>query len=1199
MTQAFRFSHAGSGYGGLRGAAVLTLAVLCACGGGGGGTPATAPSIATQPAGQTVTAGQTATFSVGAAGTAPLAYQWGQNGTALGGATAATYTTPATTLAMNGATFEVTVTNAGGAVTSAPAVLTVTAPPGAAISLQPLAQAVAVGQTATFAAAATGTPSPVCQWQRQDPGGAWTDVPGATWGIYSFTATLADAGAQFRLTATNAIGSATSNSATLTVGAVKPAVLVPPGNLAVLAGEVPAFTVTATGQPLPTCQWQRSGDGGATWAAVTTGSGGTTFTYAAPAAAVTDDGARFRAVLTSPAGTATSSAGILTVASAPLYLPVYASGLQGHWNAYNWDNASAPIALSFTAPAPGSYGGEAIHVQFGALNGWDAFGLGSWTDWNHIWPLYLNEFRTLEFDVYFVPGCTGVENLSFILGDAGFALEPMLVACIPGWAGMTPSQQYGHWFHVTLDVPALKPTVADFFDFLFFNGGSGPSSEPECYLAGVKLGYVERTTPPVPTLTSLTFNAGYDQATLVIGTDEATVFQVKYGIGNLGTTFQPANQDWATTHTAVLTGLTPGASYQYQAIVSDHRQDAGATPNQATLEGTFTLPAVPTAPPVFIFGPLASGASANRANLAWATDRPCTAQITYVGTGGSAFVRNLATLAQTQAFVLDLLQAGGTYAISVKATDTFGLSVTGATQVTTNALAAPTVTIAANPDTAAWTAISPYIYGINFATQITPAPRNLTLDRMGGNRWTAYNWETNASNAGSDYYFESDAYLSSSSVPGEAVRATLAADRALGMATLMTVQLQGYVAADEAGPVAQPFPDLARFLPVSYRKGAPFADPPDITDQSVFMDEFLAGLKGKFTGVDIFTDVVPTFVSLDNEPELWGSTHAEVQNGLVDPEAYLQKTIALARALKDMEPGVVLFGPVHYGFNGIVNWQNAAGFTDTFWFTDQYLQELKAASATYQKRLLDVYDFHWYTEATAGDGTRVTNLQGPSLTADQIQAIVQSPRSLWDPTYTESSWIAQYLGAPVNLLGRLQTRIDADWPGTRLSISEYDNGGDQHIAGAIAQADNLGAFGRRGLYAATLWPMSASPAYLYAAFKMFRDFDGALGQFGDKAIPAVSTNDALVTAYVSQDSTHPGRYVIVALNRSPDYQDVAFTGLPAAAGTAKVYRLDGNPANAANPAPVLAGQVPAALSSWVVTLPPLCVTTLEISPGGG
>src|SRR5205823_6853699 len=85
-----------------------------------------APTITTQPASQRVSAGQRATFTVTASGTAPLSYQWQKNGTVIGGATAASYTTPATTAADNGNQFTVVVSNAAGSVTSTAASLTVT-----------------------------------------------------------------------------------------------------------------------------------------------------------------------------------------------------------------------------------------------------------------------------------------------------------------------------------------------------------------------------------------------------------------------------------------------------------------------------------------------------------------------------------------------------------------------------------------------------------------------------------------------------------------------------------------------------------------------------------------------------------------------------------------------------------------------------------------------------------------------------------------------------------------------------------------------------------------------------------------------------------------------------------------------------------------------------------------------------------------
>src|SRR5256714_1549714 len=138
--------------------------------------PPVVPSISTQPASQTVTAGQTATFTVVATGTAPLSYQWRKSGTAISGATAPTYTTPATTSADSGAQFTVVVTNTAGSVTSNAATLTVNASATApSIPTQPASQTLAVGQTATFTVVATGTAPLSYQWQKNG-----TAITGAT-----------------------------------------------------------------------------------------------------------------------------------------------------------------------------------------------------------------------------------------------------------------------------------------------------------------------------------------------------------------------------------------------------------------------------------------------------------------------------------------------------------------------------------------------------------------------------------------------------------------------------------------------------------------------------------------------------------------------------------------------------------------------------------------------------------------------------------------------------------------------------------------------------------------------------------------------------------------------------------------------------------------------------------------------------------
>src|SRR5438105_666108 len=230
-----------------------------------------APAITTQPASQMVVAGQTATFTVTATGTAPLSYQWQKNGTAMGGATADSYTTAATTAADNGDQFTVVVSNAAGSVTSKAAALTVSSALVApTITTQPASQTVSTGQRATFTVTATGTAPLSYQWQKNG-----TAIGAATAASYTTPATTAsDNGNQFTVVVSNAAGSVTSRAAAVTVPIllVAPTITTQPASQMVTAGQAATFTVAATGTAPLSYQWQRNGTaiGGATAASYTT-----------------------------------------------------------------------------------------------------------------------------------------------------------------------------------------------------------------------------------------------------------------------------------------------------------------------------------------------------------------------------------------------------------------------------------------------------------------------------------------------------------------------------------------------------------------------------------------------------------------------------------------------------------------------------------------------------------------------------------------------------------------------------------------------------------------------------------------------------------------------------------------------------------------------------------------------------------------
>lgn len=642
-------------------------------------------------------------------------------------------------------------------------------------------------------------------------------------------------------------------------------------------------------------------------------------------------------------------------------------------------------------------------------------------------------------------------------------------------------------------------------------------------------------------------------------------------------------------------GVTNGTTYYYVVSATDA---AGTSPNSAEISAT------PIAPPLPPTGLTATAGNA-QVVLSWTASAGATSYIVGQGikSGGPYTVVSTPT---STTYTDTGLTNGTTYYYVVGAVNASGISANSNEVSATPVGAVVDVTITINP--AQTKPISPYIYGINFYSGVTGPPSNLTFDRAGGNRWTAYNWETNASNAGSDYLYENDNYLSSSSVAAEGVRSFVAGDQSVGLASLMTVQLQGLVSADESGPVSVTNPpDLTRFKTVVGKKSTissvPFTTTPATTDSNVYMDEFVWAMDQKLPGIFGASPTIPTFVSLDNEPELWNSTHLEVQGSSpVSSDNHIAKTITLTKALKDQFPDLVVFGPVHYGFQGIYNWQGelTATPTGTNWFPDKYLPAIKTASDAYGKPLVNVYDFHWYPEIYDASNNRITSLSGTTLTDAQVQLIVQGPRDLWDATFNDDNnsnpWIYQELGnSPIQILPRLQAKIDSEFPAMKgLSISEYEGGGWNHIAGTIAEADLLGIFGSQGLFAANLWPPSGTYDYALAGFRAFRAFDGSNANFGDTSMQATSSNISSVAVYASADSTVKGRFVFVAINRSTSPQVTAINGL-ALSGTASIYQMTATSAQGQSPVhPVLVGQMPATGSSLTVTLPALSVTTIEV-----
>jgi hypothetical protein len=171
--------------------------------------------------------------------------------------------------------------------------------------------------------------------------------------------------------------------------------------------------------------------------------------------------------------------------------------------------------------------------------------------------------------------------------------------------------------------------------------------------------------------------------------------------------------------------------------------------------------------------------------------------------------------------------------------------------------------------------------------------------------------------------------------------------------------------------------------------------------------------------------------------------------------------------------------------------------------------------------------------------------------------------------------------------------VNTRYPSTKLAITEYHWGALNHINGAVAQADILGIFGREGLGLATLWaPPGRNEPGAYA-FRMYRNYDGTDGRFGDQSAAATSANQEQLAVYAAR-RTADGALTIMVINKHLTAAYTSTLGLagysPAAA--AAVYRYSAANLNAIVRLP----DQPVAAAGFSAMYPPQSITLFVLSP---
>ncbi|MFI4985666.1 MAG: IPT/TIG domain-containing protein [Solirubrobacterales bacterium] len=345
-----------------------------------------APAVTRQPVGITVEEGQNAVFEATASGSPAPTVKWetsangGTTWTAVAGGTSDQLTIVGAKTSISGHQYRATFKNVVSTAISEAATLTVQKAPS--VTKQPASLTVDEGQSATFEATGSGFPTPTVQWEiSTDGGGTWSAVEGATANQLTIASTLtSEDGHKYRAVFTNAAGSVTSATVTLTVHA-PPVVTQQPAGTTIEVGEGAVFEAAASGYPTPTVQWEISTNNGSSWSAVP---GATANQLAVEKAQASESGHEYRATFTNAAGKATSNEATLTVATNHFAAVAWGSNLYKQLgDGFKEQLSDVPVPVTglkfVTAVAAGAHHSLALLAN-GTVVAWGGNGFGQLGD---------------------------------------------------------------------------------------------------------------------------------------------------------------------------------------------------------------------------------------------------------------------------------------------------------------------------------------------------------------------------------------------------------------------------------------------------------------------------------------------------------------------------------------------------------------------------------------------------------------------------------------------------------------------------------------------------------------------------------------------------------------------------------------------------------------------------------------------------
>ena len=473
--------------------------------------------------------------------------------------------------------------------------------------------------------------------------------------------------------------------------------------------------------------------------------------------------------------------------------------------------------------------------------------------------------------------------------------------------------------------------------------------------------------------------------------------------------------------------------------------------------------------------------------------------------------------------------------------------------------------------------ISPDIYGVTFwwgdkqaAESAFARDVRLPLNRSGGDATTRYNWEADASNAGSDWYYMGGNGRANPT-PGASNDTIVAANNAVGAKSIITIPIIQNINASSDWNCSFPrsvYGEQESFNPYVHpngddcgngvrKDGSQIADtniaahdkPNDPAIQRAWV-EHLVGRFGTAAngGVGIY--------QLDNEPSGWLAVHRDVHPQGVGYSELRDRSVAYAAAIKAADPSAKILGPgdIPYAYQDCNNCGNdGAAAHGGVPFGQWYLQQMAAYERQHGVRLLDYYSMHY-----------------PGCCGSNPIALAH------ERIATFRGWIG------------------TDYPGTRLGFDEYNWGDANTLTNALLTADGLGLFGRDQVDLASYWGLDDVTWPTAYAFRMYRNYDGKNGAFGETSLHATSAAPQSLAVYAAQRNADGALTVMVVNHGDADQtSSLALSGFGPAA-TAQVYTYSGSNLTAIMRQPDLA----VSASGWSATYAAHSITLVVVSASG-